>query len=333
EYLLDWSRSSPIFVVTLARPELLEQRPTWGAGQRSFSSLYLEPLSREAMEELLTGLVPGLPAEVSDRILARAEGVPLYAVETVRMLLDRGLLIQEGPAYRLTGPVEALEVPETLHALIAARLDGLSPEERRLLQDGAVLGKTFTGDALAALAGAEAEIEPLLTSLVRKEVLGVQADPRSPEHGQYGFLQDLVRHVAYETLSKRERRARHLSAAEYLSGAFAADEDEVVEVIASHYLAAHEAGPDAEDAAEVRSKAQAMLARAGERAESLAAAAEARRYFEQAAELTEDPPVRAALLGRAGEMAISAGDPDSARRLFEQSIELHEQQGDTHAAA
>jgi predicted ATPase len=300
EYLLDWSRSSPIFVVTLARPELLERRPTWGAGQRSFTSLYLEPLSSQAMEELLTGLVPGLPAEVRDRILARAEGVPLYAVETVRMLLDRGLLVQEGTAYRLTGPVESLEVPETLHALIAARLDGLTAEERRLLQAAAVLGKTFTRDALAALAGADAEIEPLLTALVRKEVLGVQADPRSPEHGQYGFLQDLVRHVAYETLSKRERRARHLAAAAYLSAAFPADEDEVVEVIASHYVAAHEAAPDAEDATEIRGNAQTMLARAGERAASLAAAAEARRYFEQAAELTEDRSERAALLGRAG---------------------------------
>ena len=333
EYLLDWSRGSPIFVITLARPELLERRPTWGAGQRSFTSLYLEPLSQGAMEELLAGLVPGLPSEVRDRILARAEGVPLYAVETVRMLLDRGMLVQEGPAYRLTGPVEALEVPETLHALIAARLDGLSSEERRLLQDGAVLGKTFTRDALAALAGSDNEIEPLLTSLVRKEVLGVQADPRSPEHGQYGFLQDLVRHVAYETLSKRERCARHLAAAAHLSAAFPADEDEVVEVIASHYLAAHEAAPDADDAEEIRGKAQAMLARAGERAASLAAAAEARRYFEQAAELTSGASERAALLDRAGEMAEKAGDPDSARRLFEESIELHEQQGDTHTAA
>src|SRR5713226_5006019 len=224
EYLLDWSRSSPIFVITLARPELLERRPTWGAGQRSFTSLYLEPLSPEAMEELLTGLVPGLPDALREQILTRAEGVPLYAVETVRMLLDRGLLLREGTAYALTGPVESLEVPETLHALIAARLDGLSSEERRLLQDAAVLGKTFTREALAALAGADSEIEPLLTALVRKEVLGVQADPRSPEHGQYGFLQDLVRHVAYETLSKRERRVRHLAAAEHLSSALP-DED------------------------------------------------------------------------------------------------------------
>jgi class 3 adenylate cyclase/tetratricopeptide (TPR) repeat protein len=333
EYLLDWSRNHPILVITLARPELLERRPTWGAGQRSFTSLYLEPLPPEAMEALLSGLVPGLPDTLRDRILDRAEGVPLYAVETVRMLFDRGLLVQEGSAYRLVGAVEALEVPETLHALIAARLDGLAPEERRLLQDAAVLGKTFPKDALGALAGAEVELDTLLGSLVRKEVLGVQADPRSPEHGQYGFLQDLVRHVAYETLSRRERRAKHLSAAEAMSRAFAADEDEVVEVIASHYLAAHEAAPDAEDAGEIKGKAQAMLVRAGVRAESLAAAAEARRYFAQAAELAQTPSERAALIGRAGDMAARAGDPESARRLYGESIELHEAQGDTHAAA
>jgi predicted ATPase len=145
------------------------------------------------------------------QILERAEGIPLYAVETVRMLLDRGLLVREGSVYRPAGAIGTLDVPETLHALIAARLDGLPPEERRVLQDAAVLGKTFTKRALASLSGlSDSELEPLLASLVRKEVLAVQADPRSPEHGQYGFLQDLVRHVAYETLSKRERKARHV---------------------------------------------------------------------------------------------------------------------------
>jgi tetratricopeptide (TPR) repeat protein len=196
-----------------------------------------------------------------------------------------------------------------------------------------VLGKTFSNDALAALAGPEVEIEPLLMSLVRKEVLDVQADPRSPEHGQYGFLQDLVRHVAYETLSRRERRARHVSAAEYLTRAFAADEDEVVEVIASHYLAAHEAVPDAGDAHEIRAKAQATLVRAAERAASLAASAEARRYYERAAELAEQPSDRATYLGEAGEMAMRAGDPERARRLSDESIRLHEELGQTHAAA
>ncbi|TML53310.1 MAG: zinc-ribbon domain-containing protein [Actinobacteria bacterium] len=155
EYLLEWSRSHRLYVITLARPELLEKRPTWGAGQRSFTSIYLEPLAEQAMEELLAGLVPGMPETLKTQILARAEGVPLYAVETVRMLLDRGLLEQEDSAYRVVGEVESLEVPETLHALIAARLDGLSEEERRLLQDGAVLGKTFSRKSLASLNGVE----------------------------------------------------------------------------------------------------------------------------------------------------------------------------------
>src|SRR5439155_11143450 len=126
EYLIEWSRNHPIMVVTLARPELLERRPNWGAGKRNFTSLYLESLTPEAMEQLLTGLVPGLPDELRAKILEHAEGIPLYAVETVRMLLDRGLLTLEESAYRPTVPIGALEVPETLHALIAARLDGLS---------------------------------------------------------------------------------------------------------------------------------------------------------------------------------------------------------------
>jgi class 3 adenylate cyclase len=206
EYLLEWSRSLPIFIMTQARPDLLERRPDWGR-KRSATTLYLEPLPEESMRELLAGLVPGLPDELRDQILGRAEGIPLYAVETVRMLLDRGLLVPEGNSYRPAGEIGSLDVPETLHALIAARLDGLAPEERRLLQDASVLGKTFTVDMLAALIGEpEERLESLLTGLVRKEVLGIQADPRSPERGQYGFLQDLVKRVAYETVSRKERK-------------------------------------------------------------------------------------------------------------------------------
>jgi len=332
EYLLDWSRNSPLYVVTLARPELLERRPNWGAGHRNFTSLYLDPLTREAMEELLTGLVPGLPGTLREQILTRAEGVPLYAVETVRMLLDRGALIQEGSVYQPVGTIDALEVPETLHALIAARLDGLSPEERRLLQDGSVLGKTFTRASLAALNGlSEADLDPLLHSLVRKEVLSLQSDPRSPEHGQYGFLQDLVRHVAYETLSKRERRTRHLAAADHLSSAL--PEEEVTEVIASHLVEAYQLDPDAEDAPAIKQRARLALVSAGERAGSLAAAAEAQRYFEQASELAEDSSQKAELLGTAGVMAGYAGDPDTAAELIEQSIAIYEAEGDMHAAA
>jgi class 3 adenylate cyclase/tetratricopeptide (TPR) repeat protein len=333
EYLLDSSRNSPILVVTLARPEIHERRPTWGAGRRNFTSLYLEPLPAACMEELLTGLVPGLPDDVRRQILERAEGIPLYAVETVRMLLDRGLLVREGAVYRPAGTIDALDVPETLHALIAARLDGLPGEERRVLQDAAVLGKTFTKHALASLSGlSDSELEPLLSSLVRKEVLAVQADPRSPEHGQYGFLQDLVRHVAYETLSKRERRSRHLAAASHLQASFA-DEDEIVEVLASHYLDAYQEVPDADDADEIKGKAREMLRRAGERAASLAAAREAQRYFQQAAELTEEPLVRAELDEKAGRMAWRRGRADEAIALLTEALAFLEREGLKHPAA
>ena len=195
-----------------------------------------------------------------------------------------------------------------------------------------MLGKSFTRAALAALTGLdEAELDPLLHSLVRKEVVSLQSDPRSPEHGQYGFLQDLVRHVAYETLPRRERRARHLAAAEHLSSS--PTEDELAEVIASHLVEAYRLDPDAVDASEIKSRARLALVGAGERAGSLAAAAEAKRYFEQAAELTEEPLQNAELLARAGEMAGLAGDPDTAQRLIEESIAIYEAEGDTHAAA
>src|SRR5439155_17516350 len=168
--------------------------------------------------------------------------------EAVRMLIDRGLLVAEGAGYRPAGPIGPLEVPETLHALIAARLDGLTPEERRVVQSASVLGKTFTREGLAAATGKpETDLDPLLTALVRKEVLGLQVDPRSPERGQYGFLQDLVKRVAYETLSRRERKSAHLAAARYLQESWGGDEGEVVEILASHYTLAFQAIPDAAD--------------------------------------------------------------------------------------
>ena len=329
EYLLDWSRDHPLFVVTLSRPELLERRATWGAGRRSFTSMFLEPLPQAAMEELLAGLVPGLPEDLRDRILKRAEGIPLYAVETVRTLLDRGLLVQEGPAYRPAGAIDSLDVPETLHALIAARLDGLPPEERRLLQDAAVLGKTFSRDALATLSELEPRrIDELLGSLARKEILGFQADPRSPERGQHGFLQDLVRHVAYETLSRRDRRTRHLAAAEHLGAS-----EETVEVVAAHYVAAYESAPDADDASVIKAEACAALVRAAKHAAALSAAAEARRYFEQAAQLVDQPIERASLLTDAGEWAGRAAGVEAATPLLEGALSLFAAAGDVHGGA
>ena len=334
EYLLEWSRNHALYVVTLARPELVDRHPTWGAGKRNFTSIFLEPLASAAMEHLLDGLVPGLPDELREQILERAEGVPLYAVETVRMLLDRGLLERAGSVYRLTGPVEDLEVPQSLHGLIAARLDGLRPEARRVLQDAAVLGKTFTQDSLAAIAAVPVEqLEPLLAELVRKEVLSLQSDPRSPERGQYGFLQDLVKQVAYETLSKRDRREKHLAVAAWFESSWGGEESDVVEVVAANYLEAYNLAPQDPDAERVKNLAAEVLAQAGERAASLAANAEAARYFQKAAQLVGVTTRQAELLERGGDTVLQLGRLEQAAALYEEAKRLFEEGGQSHPAA
>jgi tetratricopeptide (TPR) repeat protein len=161
----------------------------------------------------------------------------------------------------------------------------------------------------------------------------VQADPRSPERGQYAFLQDIVKRVAYETITKRERKTKHLAAAEFLASAWSAEEDEIVEVVAAHYLDAYEAAPDDPDATELRAKAFEMLVRAGERAASLGANAEAQRTFERAAALTEDTLAQAELHERAGMMASMGARQDAAAANLEHARELFEAAGATHPAA
>jgi class 3 adenylate cyclase/tetratricopeptide (TPR) repeat protein len=334
EYLLDWSRGFPLFVLTLSRPELTDRRPSWGSGKRNFTSIYLEPLPDAAMEDLLAGLVPGLPTDLRRRIRERAEGIPLYAVETVRMLLGKGLLRPEGTRFVLAAAVGDLDVPETLHALIAARLDALVPAERELLQVASVLGQNFTAQRVAAFTGqSDVEVQGLLAALVRKEFLSVQADPLSPERGQYGFLQALMRKVAYDTLPKRERKQRHLRAAHQLESSGAHDADEITEVVAAHYVEAYRAAPDDADAVEIRTHARRALERAGQRAASLAASEDAQRYFEQAAELAEEPLVRADLLEHAGEMAQRTGRSSAAVTHYESAITLFTAQQHTHPAA
>jgi predicted ATPase/class 3 adenylate cyclase len=334
EHLMEWSRSHPLFVVTAARPELLDLHPNWGARGRNFTSVHLEPLSIPAVEQLIDGLVPGLPDEVREHLLQRSEGVPLYAVETVRMLLDRGLITASGTVYRINGPIEDTAVPESLHGLIAARLDGLRPEARHLLQNAAVLGRTFTGPSLAAVSGLPADrLEPLLAELVRKELLSLQADPRSPDRGQYGFVQELVRRVAYETLSRRDRKDRHLAVAAWLEGSRGAEDAEVVEIVASHYLEAYRLAPEDADAERIKQRAAEALATAGERASSLAANTEAERYFDKAASLVATPAAQAGLHEQAGHVAWRALRAEAALAHYGRALELYEEQGMAHAAA
>ncbi len=334
EHLLEWSRRHPICVVALARPELAERHPNFARSARSATIAALDPLEDEAMDALLRGLAPGLGDELRTTIRGRADGIPLYAVETVRMLLDRGLLTREGDAFVAHGEITSLDVPETLHALIAARLDGLAPGERRALEAAAVLGKTFTSRGLAAVAGLEAaEIDASLDALVRKEVLVLDADPRSPERGHYGFLQALVQRVAYETLSRRERKAKHLAAARLLAEDSDIDSEQIAEVIAAHYRDAYAAEPGDADAEDVRALAREWLCRAAERAASLGAAEDARRAFDDAATLTDDPVEQARLLERAGDVLVDANESTSAEERFRGARERLDGAGLAHDAA
>jgi class 3 adenylate cyclase/tetratricopeptide (TPR) repeat protein len=321
DYMLEWSSEFPIFILALGRPEVEARRRDWG------TVLRLGPLGATSMRTMLDSVVPGLPEDLTGRILERAEGVPLYAVETVRMLLDRGILTEEGQRYVVARPVADLEVPETLQALAAARLDNLDATERKSLQDAAVLGMSFSPSALAAVSGrSEIDIQRLLERLVAKQALGRYDDARLAEQGQYYFLQGLLRTVALSTLSRRDRKARHLAAAEYLS-AVRTDVTEIAEVLASHYLDAVEADPEAVDADAIRARARDTLATAGHRAVSLALGVEARRYFERAASLAVDDVDRARLLADAGVAAARAADRDAAHSLLADAIAVLDEGG------
>ena len=183
------------------------------------TSIALGALSDDDIRSMLRGMVPGLPDDLVEGIRDRSEGVPLYAVETVRMLVSEGRLVEESGVYVPRGDLTTLAVPETLQALIASRLDGLDEAERRLVHDAAVLGQSFNIPALSAVAEVpENELEPRLASLVRRELLTLESDARSPERGQYAFVQALIREVAYNTLARRDRKTRHLAAARFLEG-------------------------------------------------------------------------------------------------------------------
>jgi class 3 adenylate cyclase/tetratricopeptide (TPR) repeat protein len=317
DHLLEWSRGHAIYIITLARPELLERRPNWGAGQRSFTSLALEPLPDEVIQEILASLVPGLPEATVSQIVARAEGIPLYAVETIRMLLQDGRLEQENGVYRPIGDLSTLAVPATLHALIAARLDALDASDRSLLQYASVLGQTFTLQGLKAVTGQGDDLEARLYALVRRELLTLDTDPRSPERGQYGFVQALVRDVAYGTLTKRDRKVVHLAAGEHFESL---QDDEIIDATAAHYLDAYRSAPEDPDADQIRTHAAELLQRAAERATSLGSHEQAVRFLELALEVTPEADRQSHLLRQTGEAAGRAGNYDVAEGYLRRSL-------------
>ena len=325
ESLLEWSRNYPIFVITLARPELQERRPGWGAGQRNFTSLLPRAaLARRRWSSCSKGSCRACPESLRDQILARARGRAAVrgrdGADAARpwACSPRRARCTSRPARSTT-----LEVPETLHALIAARLDGCLARGAAAApgRGGAREDVHGSGARGAAQARLRSHLDPLLASLVRKEVLGVQSDPRSPERGQYGFLQDLVRHVAYETLSKRERKNRHLAAADHLQ---------------TRVRRRGRGGRGARLALRGRLRRRRRRSRRAvdprqRRARCLRAPGigpvhserprRRRRYYEQAADLADEPLLEAALLEQAGVQATKANRPAEARARLERALD------------
>ncbi len=348
DHLIDWTRDLPVYVLVFARPELAQARPGFGTG-RNRSTLTLDPLDAASMDQLVDALVPGMPAAARAKITGQAQGIPLFAVETVRALIDRDIVQPVEGTYRLTGDIGELAVPDSLHALLAARLDALDPGVRRLVADAEVLGTTFPAEALIAVTGRDkTAVRAALAELVRREVLTISADRLSPERGSYGFAQDLLRQVAYDTLSRRDRKARHLTVAAHLRAAYAGDGEEVTDVIARHYLDALHAVPGDPDAARIRGQALAALVRAAERAERTGAPARAAASYAAAAGLTADgdgdgtgdsqaaagrSPDAGLLWERAGQAAVTGGDWDVAVEYAGRAREEHGRRGRVRAAA
>ncbi|MGN6475472.1 MAG: adenylate/guanylate cyclase domain-containing protein [Mycobacteriales bacterium] len=280
DHLLEAAKAA-ITIVALARPEAIEQHPGLGVGRRS-TMVFLEPLADPAMELLLDGLVANLPKALRQELVSRAEGVPLYAVETVRALIDRDVAVPSGGRYVIDAvsadalDLAALGPPATLQALLASRLDALPDDERRVVQDASVLGQSFTMSGIRTLTPEGIDLDAVLESLRRREILSVDNDPRSPERGQFRFVQALLRGVAYDTLSRRDRRARHLAVASYLAAQ--PDADSLSGVIASHFVDAIESMPDADDAGELKESAIAQLERAAQHAMAVGSPALALTY-------------------------------------------------------
>ncbi|MDQ3224263.1 MAG: AAA family ATPase, partial [Gemmatimonadota bacterium] len=333
EYLLEWSHDSALFILTLARPDLVEKRPGWLAAHRDSLSLNLGPLPDALLAEVLHGLVPNLPAPVSQAIIARAQGVPLYAVELVRSLVDRGVVTIRGGVHTVIAEIGDLDVPDTLTSLISARLDRLPAAERRLVKDLAVLGDSFLASSVAAISDATVgQVNELLRALTSKQILTVRSDPLSPDRGQYTFVQTLLRSVAHSMLTKRERKTRHLAVAAHLQAGNPDGAEDIAEVIAAHYLTAYHASAPAEQD-DLREQTVQALSRAGYRAGQVGSPDTAETHYRAAAELATIEEQKATLLASAGDMARQAGRLVDAQKLYETAADLHTTAGRPDQAA
>jgi class 3 adenylate cyclase/tetratricopeptide (TPR) repeat protein len=305
DHLVDWASGVPILVLATARPELLDRRQAWGGGKLNVSTIALTPLSDDEAAQIIHGVLEqaALPAETQQALLERAGGNPLYAEQFARLYMERG-------------SAEDLPLPETVQGLIAARLDGLTGEEKRLIQDAAVFGKVFWAGAVDA-------DENALHSLERNGMLRRERRSAVAGETQYAFRHVLVRDVAYGQIPRAARGEKHVRAADWIESLGRAEDHG--ELLAHHLAAASELGLD------VGERLRRALWTAARKALALHAYGAALEYSRRALALwPEDGPERAYLLAdRARAEAVVEAESS---RLGE-AIDALEDAGDSEAAA
>jgi class 3 adenylate cyclase/tetratricopeptide (TPR) repeat protein len=321
EHITDWSRDAPILLLAIARPELLEARPTWGGGKMNATTLLLEPLDDASVSQILSNLVGArpLPAELAQKIEEAAEGNPFFVEELLSMLVDDGILERDGDTFRVMRSPSGIAVPPTVELLLAARLDHLPSEERSVLGRAAVVGKRFGASEVAQLSPEPDRGATLqrLMGLVRKELvrLDEQATPDLDvldEEVRFRFRHQLVRDAAYESLPKQERARLHEAFADWMESALVQRTEELHEVIgyhleqACHYV--RSVGGATEAANRLAKRAVGHLTAASEHARTVGDLRAMARLLERATGLLPaGDPGRLALLPRMAEGLVETG--------------------------
>src|SRR5439155_15282883 len=290
EHLVDWGSSVPLLVLCSARPELYERYPGWGGGKRNSATLAPSPLSGDDTTRLVSSLLDQavLPAETQAALLERGGGNPLFTVEFVRMLLDRGIL---DSGARIGS--DSVAVPDSVQALIAARLDTLAAERKSLLHDASVLGKVFWSGALVSMGGSGAGADDAgLRELVRKEMIRPARLSSVEGDAEFSFWHASIREVAYAQLPRDARARKHAAAARWIE----ATSPDNVGLLAHHWDEAFqlaEAAGATELAADCRVAAQRYRFEAGTRLLQIDFRS-AEQHFARALELAEPDSLEAA---------------------------------------
>jgi class 3 adenylate cyclase/tetratricopeptide (TPR) repeat protein len=311
EHLLDWTAAVPLVVLCTARPELFERRPAWGGGKRNATTISLSPLTSDDASRLLQALLERsvLAAETQSLLLERAGGNPLYAEQFARMLVERG-------------DSEGIAVPETVHALVAARLDTLRPELKALLHDAAVVGRVFWLGAVASIGGRDRdEVRRDLNELVRREFVRPVRGSSIEGEDELSFWHALVRDVAYQQIPRAPRAEKHLAAARWVETIAGERLEDHAGTLVHHYGEAYELGRAAgREDADVSARLRVALLLAGDRALQLDVGA-AEAYFRRAVELAGDRSAeRAQALARVAWALGTRGEAAEAAAMYAEAI-------------